>query len=546
MELRKAPSDSGAMLFQLIRRSRSLIRHTLGGLLCLSLFPTHAFGAAGVVKVKATANELRISLAEGSGTVNIFEQTPEQSLAEATATLVAQKPTDAGAITIARFDGKRDRLYSAFGALNDNKTLVGETHFVEEFENVSKYKEPFPAASSKKGLQVQMVEDAIALGVKHAALNVNLASLVDLKRGTNSYVWEVDGQKYYFKKRVVDSIPVKQLNKAGIVVTFILLNYANAGDPLVTRVMTHPKYDPASAGKISAFNLTNPESLGWYKAALEFLANRFSESNSPHGRVANYIAGNEVNSHFEWYNLGKAPVETVVEAYEKAVRVANTAIRKYSASSRVYLSLEHHWAMAYTKDALKHCPGKRFIDYFNELARKHGNFDWHLAYHPYPENLFEPRTWRDKTALPSAESPRITFKNLEQLTAYFQRTELLYRGQPRHIILSEQGFHSPAKPEGELWQAAGYCYAWHKVNSLAGIDSFILHRHVDHKHEGGLNLGLWTRKPDSVATPDRKKKIYEVFRAADTRGWEQAFQFAKPVIGISEWSEILSSPAPSR
>src|SRR3954463_3864072 len=397
--------------------------------------------------------------------------------------------------------------------------------------------EPYPSAASKKGLQVQMVDDAIALGVKHAALNVNLATLVDLKGNTNNLSWEMDGRTYYFHRRAVEGIPVKKLNEAGMVVTFILLNYANA-DPLIRRVMTHPDYDPASAGKISAFDLTNPESLGWYRAALEFLANRFSRASSPQGRVANYIVGNEVNSHFEWYNLGKAPLEKVVEEYVRAVRVANTAIRKSSSSSRVYLSLEHHWNMAYTKDALKHCPGKRFLEYFNQLATREGNFDWNLAYHPYPENLFDPRTWLDKTALPTLDSPRITFKNLDQLTTWFRRPENLFEGKPRHIILSEQGFHSTDKPEGELRQAAGFCYAWQKVDHLPGIDAFILHRHVDNKGEGGLNLGLWTRKPESNATPDRKKKIYEVFRAADTPDWEKAFEFAKPVIGITNWDQV--------
>jgi hypothetical protein len=398
--------------------------------------------------------------------------------------------------------------------------------------------EPFPSAASKKGLQVQMVEDAIALGVKHAALNVNLATLVDLKGNTNNPSWEMGGRTFYFHRKAVESIPVKKLNEAGMVVTFILLNYANA-DPLIRRVMTHPNYNPECSGKISAFNLTNPESLGWFQATLEFLASRFSHTNTPYGRVANYIVGNEVNSHFEWYNLGKVPLERAVEEYEKAVRLANTAIHKSCPSSRVYLSLEHHWNMAYTRDTQKHCPGKRFLEYFNQLATKQGNFDWNLAYHPYPENLFNPRTWLDKTALPTQDSPRITFKNLEQLTAWFQRPENLFEGHSRHIILSEQGFHSTAKPDGELFQAAGYAYAWNKIQHMPGIDAFILHRHVDNKGEGGLNLGLWTRKPESVATPDRKKQIYEVFRAADTPDWEQAFEFAKPVIGITNWDEMV-------
>jgi hypothetical protein len=539
MGLAEVPSDFGAMWQNIINRGPTRPLFLFGAWVLVLTTSIGAAQSAGVVKVSATSRELRLTLAEGPSSIAIFEQAPGQKLTEP-GTALNKTPNAHQLLTIPRFDGARDRLYSAFGAFDSDKALIGQARFVSEFENVSKYSETFPSASSKKGLQVQMVEDAIALGVKHAALNVNLATLVDLKHSTNSYVWEMDGQKYHFKRRSVDGIPVKQLNNAGMVVTFILLNYANP-DPIITRVMTHPSYDSASSGKISAFNLTNPESLGWYKAALEFLGDRFSRLDTPNGRVANYIVGNEVNSHFEWYNMGKVPLETIVENYEQAVRVANTAIRKFSPSSRVYLSLEHHWNMAYTKDPLKHCQGKRFIDYFNEVATRHGNYDWNLAHHPYPENLFEPRTWRDKTALPASDSPRITFKNLEQLTTYFRRSELLYHGQPRHIILSEQGFHSTAKPEGELWQAAGFCYAWEKVDQLPGIDAFILHRHVDHKMEGGLNLGLWTRKPDSVATPDRKKKIYEVFRLADTPEWEKAFEFAKPVIGITNWHQVITS-----
>jgi len=49
--------------------------------------------------------------------------------------------------------------------------------------------ETYPAAASKKGLQVETVEDALALGVKHAALNFNLAQLIDPQNGTNNPGW---------------------------------------------------------------------------------------------------------------------------------------------------------------------------------------------------------------------------------------------------------------------------------------------------------------------------------------------------------------------
>ena len=46
----------------------------------------------------------------------------------------------------------------------------------------SRHVETYPTAASKKGLQVEMTENARSLGVKHAALNVNLSQLVDPAR----------------------------------------------------------------------------------------------------------------------------------------------------------------------------------------------------------------------------------------------------------------------------------------------------------------------------------------------------------------------------
>jgi hypothetical protein len=52
--------------------------------------------------------------------------------------------------------------------------------------NSSCYVGSYPAAISKKGLQVEMVDDALGLGVKHAALNFNLGQLIAPRGDTNS------------------------------------------------------------------------------------------------------------------------------------------------------------------------------------------------------------------------------------------------------------------------------------------------------------------------------------------------------------------------
>jgi hypothetical protein len=228
-------------------------------------------------------------------------------------------------------------------------------------------------------------------------------------------------------------------------------------------------------------------------------------------------------------------VDEVARDYEHTVRLAHDSVRRHSANARVFLSLEHYWSGHYGPRDDQACAGRTFLESFAREARAHGDFDWHLAYHPYPEDLTECRFWLDPHATPDDDAKVISFKNLEVLTRYFERPELLFQGHPRHIILSEQGFHCNEKrPDGERDQAAAFAYAWVKVARLPGIDAFILHRHTDHALEG-LNLGLWTHRPGAIADPDRKRMMYEVFRAADTPEWESAFAFALPVVGLKAW-----------
>ena len=182
--------------------------------------------------------------------------------------------------------------------------------------------------------------------------------------------------------------------------------------------------------------------------------------------------------------------------------------------------------------------GRDFLDAFAKLARERGDFEWHVAHHPYADNLGNPRTWLDKDAWPTDDSPHITFKNLEVACRHMQQPELLWQGAPRRIILSEQGIHCLATPDGETLQSAGFTYAWEKIARQPLIDAFIWHRHVDHAKEGGLRVGLWTFKPGTISEPDRKRPLYDLFRKAGTPEWPQAAAFALPIVGLKNWDEL--------
>jgi hypothetical protein len=116
---------------------------------------------------------------------------------------------------------------------------------------------------------------------------------------------------------------------------------------------------------------------------------------------------------------------------------------------------------------------------------------------------------------------------------------LLYNGQPRSIILSEQGFHSKQTPQSEQQQAAAYAYAWEKCQRLPMIDAFIYHRHVDHSQEGGLRLGLWRNVAGSIADPESPKPIYDLFLKAGSPQWSQAADLLLPITGLDSWDQVI-------
>lgn len=398
---------------------------------------------------------------------------------------------------------------------------------------------PFPVPSSKKGLSVQMVEDAIRLGIRHATLNCTLDSLLTTAPAEGDFRVIEEEQEFHLRRAGVERLDaqIAPLSDAGVVVYLILL-VRRSGDPGRDRLLVHPDFH-ADAPHYSAFNVVSDPGRAALGAVIGFLARRYSGDDPQQGRVWGWIVGNEVNSHWYWYNLGRATREQVVDQYEQAVRLVHRAVRRHSRHGRVYLSLEHHWVDRYAAgDPDQTLSGRWLLRRFAGLSRERGDFDWHVAFHPYPENLFECRFWNDRSALDRADTPRITFRNLHQLTRFLGTTELRLGDQPRRVILSEQGFHCGDEEGDEAMQAAAFAAAWQVVRGLDGVDAFILHRHVDHAHEGGLRLGLWSRQADTVCTPERQRAIYRAFLACDRVASQQELDFALPLLGLSRWDQL--------
>ncbi len=392
-----------------------------------------------------------------------------------------------------------------------------------------------------KGLQVQMADDAIELGVRHAGLNVVLSSVVDWGNASPSATWDVDGQAIPININYVAGLDsqVKQLTDAGCDVTLIMLNSiptSDNGHPLI-----HPLTDLANApNHLGAFNVTDQDGYRYYRAAVEFLAFRYSDPGRACGWASNFIVGNEVDAHWDWHNMGAISIADFMADYTRQVRIADLAVRKFHRDARALISMTHYWT-GQAGSTTHSGKGRDVMNLMNTNSKAQGDFPWNIAYHPYPQNLFEPRFWKDNTATFTFNTKRITFKNIEILPVYMRQPGMLVNGEPHRIILSEQGFHTPSTTDGQDIQAAAYACAWWKLSHTPGIDAFILHRHVDHGLEGGLLLGLWTRNTSASfpAQPLAKKRSWRVFQAAGTPDFESEAAFALPIIGLSAWKEAL-------
>ena len=434
-----------------------------------------------------------------------------------------------GVLSVPRFTDGRDGLTLRWEVVRDGTAAEGK-RYAEDLGFPAASEEPYPAAESKKGLQVAMIEDAVKLGVKHAAQNVAIG---DFMRPAGECAHPVrfthDGADYIFDGDHAEKFDrrLKTLSDHGILVTLILLcgkRWETETSPALRPVLLHPDYLPhMDEGDVhlSAFNVTTDEGVRAYCAFIAFLAERYMKPDEdgtwPHGRAVGMIVSNEVNSQWIWGNAGYKTVGEYTAEYARALRLTWQTAAAVFRGVRVYVSLDHFWTGSQNpSEDTKYYGGRPVLEALSLVSREEGEFPWNVAHHPYPEDLRYPDFWNDRTAADDEDTVRVTFRNLGVLTGFLRREENLYRGERRRIILSEQGFNSHFTPESEILQACAYGRAYRICMETPEIDSFILHAHTDNREEFGLNLGLWRRNKEGSGL-DAPKPIYDVFRVIDQK-----------------------------
>ena len=414
--------------------------------------------------------------------------------------------------------------------------IISRSHYITNPEAVAKYNVYTPV-SSIKGLLVDPsrlntgeLED---LGVKQAAYNIPLSKITGQTTSANypTIHYTYNGKTYAIDGQSVAEFDIVfgSLSKKGIRTTAIILNDMNYEYP----ELVHPKARSGSTAPYVMFNGAEEAGIDAMAAMVTFLAERYSGTG--HGTVSNWVIANEINARSHWNYMEYTDVYNYTKEYAQAFRVFYNAIKSVNASAEVYMPLDQTWNRN-MKD--RNYDARDVLDNFNTIIKEKGNIDWQLAYHPYPVPLTNAAFWNTgayykKLTVDSVDTAMINMKNIHVVTDYLcQESFLTDGGEARHVLLSEQGFTSSSGGEGV--QAAAFAYAYYISEANSHINGFLLNRQTDAPEEvaQGLAFGL-------NYSNGGRKQIYNVFKKIDTSESQQATEFAKGILGISDWSSVI-------
>jgi hypothetical protein len=443
--------------------------------------------------------------------------------------------------TFARYaEDKHDRLLSGWAIVrkHENKyELLSAMHYADEIIPKSKLKKVTTKSLKGLGGCPYDNEDMELLGVGGGNFNVMLNEILytDNKPGRIPYTycgktWYVDPNCPEIKEL---DLEVSEAKKHHWMISGILLLPLDRDFTHGTWTMEAAHPDREASAAFAMPDMLSKKGVEAYAATLTYLCERYSSDKI--GRIHHWIVHNEIQNGFFWASAGDKRMLSYMNLYQKSLRTVYNIARQFDPNTEVMVSMDHDWNRKSNKRSYE---GRDLLNILADFCHQEGNFQWGIAFHPYPQDINNPRTWEDNQAFYRFDTPYMTPKNLEVLNAWVEQPKFLYKGKSREIHLTEQGLNSPDYSEKSLRdQAAGMVYTWQKISKLKHIICYYYHLWADDPGEGGLRLGLRKFSTDPV-DPLGKKPIWEIVQAFETPDWKKIREPYKNVLGIKDWKEI--------
>jgi hypothetical protein len=195
--------------------------------------------------------------------------------------------------------------------------------------------------------------------------------------GADTTPYEFEGRSYALAKNAVAGMDRTLSFFSSFADVSAILLVSLPKNALDRSLLIHP--EARSPGIYAMPNLTNPEGVHAYRAALAFLSERYAGGS--HGRITHWILHNEVDQAFTWTNMGEQPMEIIMDHYVRSMRLAYLSARQFNPLAKVFISLTHHWNSPEGTSLQRYRP-KEMLDRLAEYFRLEGDFEWGIAYPP--------------------------------------------------------------------------------------------------------------------------------------------------------------------
>lgn len=344
-----------------------------------------------------------------------------------------------------------------------------------------------------------------------------------------------NGKTYYMRLDEVEYFDktIRFYTQNNVRVTLILLQRNIQNALIQPSALLYPNTE--NANTFVQINTSNELGAGYWGAIMEFLANRYSQSDNretaKYGVVESYVLGNEIDLSGSWNAI--VPVdhppldlEDYVEEYERIMRIGNTAIKKYYGGNKVLASITHHWC----SKGGEYAP-KDILDSMTKKTIRQGNYDYGFAVHPYGADLQLPNFWAVDPYYwemsGNLNTSKITWSNLEVLQLYLEQPSKLCNGEIRSVYLTEGGVSSGSATDSvaQQQQCAGIAYAYYKASQLSCVKAFIYFRLIDNRRDG-TQFGL-------IRSDGILKESYNLYKFIDTQYTDQV---AAPYLRLISWN----------
>ena len=546
--------------------------------------------ASNESKIKVIATEdsiiIKIKPLGFSGEATLYRTAPNKYLkADKISGVVSKNVTgsriadfymdDSNTFTIDRWTKTGyDRMYDKFYVVYEGGIVKGPVYAttLASEDRITTHDVP-----SKKGLVDELSEESFTISkdVKSnwTALNINMTELIlanETAKGKpidnskkSQYTIDVNGKTYYMSESYVDMLDyrVKRYDEMGINVIGVVISFVET--EAVCQYPRALKYID-DARWTNGFNTSTDAGRDYFIACMEFLADRYSQVTN--GRICNYVIGNEVDYAYDWNevvpnksttgkklpargdekSLRKGEIEVRVslddymEEYGRTLRIANTAVKKYTKDCSVSIGLSKEWAQSIgvqqkkkaerSKKYDSYAP-KEMLDWLNYHTKRQGDFDWALTPHNYTivhgnASAFQTGLTSDKVYITGNPNTTliITQSNLEVLQLYLNRSANRYNGKVRSVFLTENGCSSGDKPgtqskKMQKEQAAAIAQYYYRAASLPSVKSIVYYKIQDREAEGAT-----TYKLGLLDTNGKKKLSYNVWKYIDTN---RSFEYSE-------------------